>query len=389
MIWPFQSKKKPPPAAEDALEQTFISHLSELRDRIVRMVIAVIAVFFILFPFANDIYTVVAAPIIAKLPVGSTMIATQVASPFLTPIKLALITSIFLTMPYILYQLWGFVAPGLYRHEKRLAVPLLVSSIALFYIGMAFAYFVVFPFVFAFFAAVTPEGVSQMPDIAAYLDFVLALFLAFGVAFEIPIATVLLVAIGVTTPENLIEKRPYVIVGAFVVGMFLTPPDVVSQTLLALPMWWLYEAGVYFSRYFVTNPNENKTHALTPVNNPPPSAPITPPPPAPPVQTPVQSIDSFPDSWPADIDSEEAALDLADAEMAHLSLPPATPQSPANTSISTAAHANDLLLHQAHQLRLQGHLLPARQLLYQVLESGEPDQRRVARTILTELDQSI
>lgn len=388
MIWPFQSKKNSPPTAEDEIEQTFISHLSELRDRIVRMTIAVIAVFFILFPFANDIYTVAAAPIIAKLPVGSTMIATQVASPFLTPIKLALITSIFLTMPYILYQLWGFVAPGLYRHEKRLAVPLLVSSIALFYIGMAFAYFVVFPFVFAFFAAVTPDGVSQMPDITAYLDFVLALFLAFGVAFEIPIATVLLVAIGVTTPENLSEKRPYVIVGAFVVGMFLTPPDVVSQTLLALPMWWLYEAGVYFSRYFVTNPNENNTHALTPTHTPP-TAPIPP-------TTPLQSPDSFPDSWPADIDSEEAALDLADAELARsLPRPPETALTaakqppPVNTAISTAAHATDLLLHQAHQLRLQGHLFPARQLLYQVLESGEADQRRVARTILAELDQSV
>jgi sec-independent protein translocase protein TatC len=196
----------------------------------------------VLFPFANDIYTFVAEPIRAQLPEGSQMIATQVASPFLTPFKLALVAAVFVAMPYLLYQVWGFVAPGLYTHEKRLAVPLLASSIVLFYLGMTFAYFVVFPLVFGFFTSVTPDGVAQMPDIAFYLEFVLKLFFAFGIAFEIPIATILLVAIGATTPEALAQKRPYVIVGVFVAGMLLTPPDVVSQTLLAIPMWLLFEA---------------------------------------------------------------------------------------------------------------------------------------------------
>ena len=231
-------------------EQPFISHLMELRDRLLRMILAIAVAFLVLFPFANDLYTFVAEPIRAQLPEGSTMIATQVASPFLTPFKLALVAAVFLSMPYLLFQVWGFVAPGLYQHEKRFALPLLASSIALFYLGMAFAYLVVFPLVFAFFAATTPDGVAQMPDISFYLDFVLKIFFAFGVAFQIPIATILLVAMGMTTAESLIEKRPYVIVGCFVVGMLLTPPDVISQTLLAVPMWMLYEAGIFFSRFF-------------------------------------------------------------------------------------------------------------------------------------------
>ena len=231
-------------------EQPFISHLVELRDRLLRMIMAIAVMFLILFPFANDLYTFVAEPIRAQLPEGSTMIATQVASPFLTPFKLALVAAVFLAMPYLLFQIWGFVAPGLYQHEKRFALPLLASSIVLFYLGMAFAYLVVFPLVFAFFAATTPEGVAQMPDISFYLDFVLKIFFAFGVAFQIPIATILLVAMGMTTAESLCEKRPYVIVGCFVVGMLLTPPDVISQTLLAVPMWMLYEAGIFFSRFF-------------------------------------------------------------------------------------------------------------------------------------------
>ncbi len=229
-------------------EQPFISHLVELRDRMIRMLIAVGLVVLALFPFANDIYSYVAAPLLAQLPAGATMIATQVASPFLAPFKLALVLAVFVAMPYLLYQLWAFVAPGLYQHEKRLAVPLLVSSILLFYVGMAFAYYLVFPLVFAFMSGTTPEGVAMMTDISSYLDFVLTLFFAFGVAFEIPIATILLVAIGVVTPEDLAGKRPYVIVGAFVVGMFLTPPDMFSQTLLAVPMWMLFELGVLFSR---------------------------------------------------------------------------------------------------------------------------------------------
>jgi sec-independent protein translocase protein TatC len=234
-------------------EQPFISHLVELRDRLIRMLIAIGVMVLVLLPFANGLYAYVAAPLLAQLPDGNTMIATQVASPFLTPFKLALIAAVFLSMPYLLYQLWAFVAPGLYQHEKRLAIPLLVSSIFLFYLGMLFAYYVVFPLVFGFMAGTTPDGVEMMTDISAYLDFVLALFFAFGIAFEIPIATILLVAIGVVTPEGLAQKRPYVIVGAFVVGMFLTPPDVISQTLLAVPMWLLFELGILLSRLMLKN----------------------------------------------------------------------------------------------------------------------------------------
>ena len=234
------------PAPEQ--EQPFISHLLELRDRLLRMLLAVLVIFVVLFPFANDIYTWVASPLMAHLPAGTSMIATEVASPFLTPFKLSLVAAIFLAMPFILYQFWAFVAPGLYQHEKRLAMPLLVSSVVLFYVGMLFAYFVVFPLVFGFLTGTAPEGVAVMTDIARYLDFVLTLFFAFGLAFEVPIATILLVATGVTTPESLAGKRPYIIVGAFAIGMLLTPPDVISQTLLALPMWVLFELGVIFSR---------------------------------------------------------------------------------------------------------------------------------------------
>ena len=239
-------------------EQPFMSHLVELRDRLLHMVMAIGIALVVLFPFANDIYTFIAEPIRAQLPEGSTMIATQVASPFMTPFKLALVSAVFVAMPYLLFQIWGFVAPGLYQHEKRFAMPLLASSICLFYLGMAFAYYLVFPLVFAFFTATTPEGVAQMPDITYYLDFVLKLFFAFGVSFQIPIATILLVAMGMTTAESLTDKRPYVIVGCFVIGMLLTPPDVISQTLLAVPMWMLYEAGIFFSRFFKKRDTEEE-----------------------------------------------------------------------------------------------------------------------------------
>jgi len=231
-------------------EQTFVSHLLELRDRLLRMVLAILVVFIALFPFANDIYTYLADPLMQHLPEGSSMVAIEVASPFLIPFKLVLMLSIVLTIPYLLYQLWSFIAPGLYRHEKRLATPLLVSSVLLFYVGMAFAYFVVFPLVFGFFTSVAPEGVSVMTDIGHYLDFVIMLFMAFGIAFEVPVATILLVAVGATTPEKLGRIRPYIIVAAFIIGMFLTPPDVISQLLLALPMWVLYELGIVLSRFF-------------------------------------------------------------------------------------------------------------------------------------------
>jgi sec-independent protein translocase protein TatC len=232
-------------------EQPFLSHLVELRDRLMRMVLAILIVFLALFPFGNDIYVFIADPLMKVLPEGTSMIATQVASPFLTPFKLALVSAVFLSMPYLLHQLWAFIAPGLYQHEKRLALPLLASSIVLFYLGAAFAYFVVFPLVFAFLTGVAPEGVAVMTDITHYLDFVLTLFFAFGLAFEVPIATILLVLAGITTPEKLAAKRPYVIVGAFVIGMVLTPPDIISQTLLALPMWLLFEVGLLLARVVV------------------------------------------------------------------------------------------------------------------------------------------
>jgi sec-independent protein translocase protein TatC len=227
-------------------EMPLVAHLTELRTRLLRCVVAVLLIFAGLFYFAQDIYALVAAPLRAYLPEGASMIATGVASPFFAPFKLSMVVSLFLAMPVVLHQLWGFIAPGLYRHERRLAIPLLVSSILLFYAGMAFAYFVVFPVMFGFFASVTPEGVAMMTDIGEYLDFVLTLFFAFGIAFEIPVATFLLIRAGVVSADSLRRSRPYVIVGCFVVGMFLTPPDVFSQTLLALPMWLLFEAGLLF-----------------------------------------------------------------------------------------------------------------------------------------------
>ncbi|MDX2507064.1 MAG: twin-arginine translocase subunit TatC [Gammaproteobacteria bacterium] len=229
-------------------EQPFMAHLIELRDRILRIVVVVIAIFLVLFFFANDLYHIVSAPLLAQLPEGSTMIATGVAAPFLTPFKLSLVSSIFIAIPYIFYQFWSFVAPGLYRHEKRLALPMITSSVILFYSGIVFSYYLVFPLMFAFFTATTPEGVAMMTDISQYLDFVLKMFFAFGLAFEVPIVTIVLTLTGVTNADKLAEKRPYVIVGSFVIGMLLTPPDIVSQTLLAIPVWLLFELGIIFSR---------------------------------------------------------------------------------------------------------------------------------------------
>ena len=233
-------------SADTDQEMPLVAHLTELRTRLLRCVVAVLVIFAALFSFAQEIYALVAAPLRAYLPEGATMIATGVASPFLTPFKLTLIVALFLSIPVILHQIWGFIAPGLYTREKRIATPLLASSILLFYAGMAFAYFLVFPIIFGFFASVTPEGVAMMTDIGQYLDFVLTLFFAFGVAFEIPVATFLLIWVGIVDVQTLRNSRPYVIVGCFVVGMFLTPPDVFSQTLLAVPMWLLFEAGLFF-----------------------------------------------------------------------------------------------------------------------------------------------
>jgi len=239
-------------ASDDTVnqEQGFLSHLIELRDRLLKMVLAVTVLFIVLFPFRDRIYAYLADPLSRFLPEGTEMIAYEVASPFLIPLKLALMLSVFLAIPFLLYQIWAFVAPGLYTHEKRLIAPLLGSSTLLFYAGVAFAYFVVFPLVFKFFINVAPEGVQVSPDIARYLDFVITLFFAFGIAFEVPVATVLLVVTGVTTPEKLVKMRPYVFVGAFIIGMFLTPPDVISQILLAVPMYLLFEVGVLMSSRF-------------------------------------------------------------------------------------------------------------------------------------------
>ncbi|WP_455820863.1 Sec-independent protein translocase subunit TatC [Pseudomonas cerasi] len=238
--------------------QPLISHLIELRKRLLNSIIAVLAIFLCLVYFSNDIYQLVSAPLIKQLPAGASMIATDVASPFLAPIKLTIIVSLFLAVPVILYQVWAFVAPALYRHERRLVMPLLFSSSFLFYLGMAFAYFIVFPLAFSFFAKTAPQGVTIATDINNYLDFVMTLFMAFGVSFEVPIAIVLLCWTGVTTPEDLRAKRPYVLVGAFVVGMLLTPPDIFSQTLLAIPMYCLFEVGVFVSRFYVGKNRRNE-----------------------------------------------------------------------------------------------------------------------------------
>lgn len=221
-----------------------IGHLIELRSRVLKALASVFVVFLCLFYFAQDLYQYLAMPLISTLPDGASMIATDVASPFLAPFKLTLVLSFFIAIPYVLYQMWAFVAPGLYSKEKRLVAPLLASSTLLFYTGMAFAYYVVFPLVFLFFNSVAPEGVLISTDISSYLNFVLKLFFAFGVAFEIPIAVILMCWTGMTSAKELAKKRPYVIVGAFFVGMLLTPPDVISQTLLAIPMWVLFEIGV-------------------------------------------------------------------------------------------------------------------------------------------------
>ncbi|MBZ5876090.1 twin-arginine translocase subunit TatC [Chromohalobacter israelensis] len=238
----------PPREPEQQPQAPLIEHLIELRSRLVKAVVLILAIFAALYAFSNDIYSFVADPLMALLPAGSQMIATEVASPFLAPFKLTLFAALFIAVPFVLYQAWAFVAPGLYRHEKALAFPLLASSILLFYAGVAFAYFVVFPLLFDFFVHTGPENVAVMTDINQYLNFVLKLFFAFGAAFEIPIATFLMIWTGATSIESLSKKRPYVIVGCFVIGMMMTPPDVVSQSLLAIPMWLLFEVGILFGR---------------------------------------------------------------------------------------------------------------------------------------------
>ncbi len=229
-------------------EQTFLEHLVELRGRLLKACLAVAVVLVVLLPFSRKLYQYLAGPLLAQMPEGSHMIAIDVASPFLAPFKMTLLLALVIAIPVVMYQLWAFVAPALFRHEKRLAKPLLVSSVLLFYLGCAFAFFVVFPLVFGFMNRIAPEGVAVMTDITRYLDFVIALFLAFGIAFEVPIATIILVATGITTTAQLGKARPYVVVAAFAIGMLLTPPDIISQTLLAIPMWILYEIGIVMCR---------------------------------------------------------------------------------------------------------------------------------------------
>ena len=240
---------KPKDDDEELEETTLLSHLIELRSRLLKIAAAVVLVFVVLLPWSRDIFALVSAPLRDVLP-GNAMIATAVASPLLTPFKLTFFVALFIAMPIVLYQVWAFVAPGLYKKEKNFAVPLLASSIALFYLGIAFAYYVVFPLIFGFFTAVAPDGVEVQTDISLFLDFITTIVFAFGLAFEVPIATVLIVWTGLTTPEKLGKARAYVFLGAFVVGMMLTPPDVISQTLLAVPVYLLYELGILMAKIF-------------------------------------------------------------------------------------------------------------------------------------------
>jgi sec-independent protein translocase protein TatC len=240
----------------NAAQESFISHLIELRDRLLRVVIAFIVVFLGLFHWAQDLYALLARPMLAVLPKGGQMIATEVITPFLVPIKVAMMTAFLITLPYTLYQIWSFIAPGLYQHEKRLGVPLLIAGVLLFLTGMAFAYFLVFPIVFGFIVGVAPVGVAVMTDIGKYLDFVMTMFIAFGVTFEVPIVVILLVKMGMVSVAKLREIRPYMIVGAFVIGAIFTPPDIISQFMLAVPLWLLYEAGILAAAMLVKPPVE-------------------------------------------------------------------------------------------------------------------------------------
>jgi sec-independent protein translocase protein TatC len=254
------AKKSKKTTAHMQFESPLIGHLIELRNRLLKVVVCVLVVFASLYSFSNELYLMVSKPLEILLPENSSMIATGVASPFLVPFKLALFSAVFLTIPFILHQAWGFIAPGLYKKEKKFAIPLLLSSIILFYVGVAFAYYIVLPLVFGFFTSIGPEGVNFLPDINNILNFILKIFFEFCLEFEIHIATMLLILSGATTVQSLTEKRPYICVGCFVVGMLITPPDVISQTILALPMYILFEAGIFFGR-LIKKPEENDEYA--------------------------------------------------------------------------------------------------------------------------------
>ena len=400
-------------------EQPFIAHLMEMRDRLLRIVLAVVIILAILFPFANTIYEFVARPLMEKLP--GDMIATGTITPFLTPLKLSLISSIFISMPYILYQFWAFIAPGLYQHERKMVMPLVVSSTLLFYLGMAFAYFIVFPLVFAFIVSTAPEGVTVMTDMADYLDFVLTLFFAFGVAFEIPIATIILLWTGVTTREKLAKGRPYIIVGAFVIGMLLTPPDVISQVLLALPMWVLFEAGLVASRFFKRKEpeqeddegeeqDEDRDEAAGPGKG----AASGTEEPAPAAATHGAAV-AYPEDYVEPTDEEmDSILDGLDEEE---ETDGKKPEQPAEGDDDEArayeqryrdeydedeegyydedddedaeAVIEDLVdskLNRVMSLRMEGDEVTARNLLYEVLAEGNEEQKKVAMNILQQMD---
>ena len=241
---------------EELAEGTLLSHLIELRSRLLIIAVAVLVAFIILLPFSRDIFTLVSEPLREVLP-GNAMIATAVASPLLTPFKLTFFAALFLVMPVVLFQVWNFIAPGLYKNEKKFAIPLLITSIILFYLGIAFAYFVVFPLIFGFFTSIAPEGVEVQTDITQFLDFITTIVFAFGIAFEVPVATVLIVWAGLTNIEKLAKARPYVFLMAFIAGMFLTPPDVISQSLLAVPVYLLYELGIIMSKVFISKKSES------------------------------------------------------------------------------------------------------------------------------------
>src|SRR5256886_10829812 len=256
---PRHRKKPPSDRPRMSTQDTFISHLVELRDRLLRAILAVIIVFVCLFPWARELYALLAKPLIAALPAGGQMIATDVVGVFLVPLKVAALVGFVIALPYVLYEMWAFVAPGLYAHEKSLVLPLVVASFVLFVLGMGFAYFLVFPLVFNFLASIAPEGVAWMTDIEKYFSFALTSFVAFGITFEVPVVVIVLVLAGMGSIEKLKEIRPYVIVGAFIVGAIFTPPDVISQVMLAVPLWLLYELGIVFARMVGRSPATSET----------------------------------------------------------------------------------------------------------------------------------
>ena len=394
--------------SESLNEQPFLAHLLELRDRLLRMVLAVLVLLIIFFPFGNDIFTVLSQPVADALPEGSSMLATKVLSPFLTPLKLAFVAALMVAMPYLLYQLWGFIAPGLYSHEKRLAFPMLASSIVLFYLGAAFAYFVVLPLLFPFLVGVVPDNVEVAPDIADFLDVAIKLFFAFGLAFEVPIATILLVITRMTTPDQLSQKRPYIIVGAFVVGMLLTPPDIISQTLLAVPIWILFEAGVFLSRIFVRRRAEREAAAEADEDAG--GSSLDKAAPATAAAAGSQNVagetvyegeyeeedeyrplsddemeaelDRLEEEDEGEPDSEEASEEVAE-EAAEA---PTEDSSEEEVPTSFVPDAVDNKLEWVMTLREEGRLEEARTLLYEVLVEGNETQIKVARNILDQLD---